>query len=214
MVMKKKGIVAVLMVMVMCVLSACGTKFDAKGYVDACLDVQFKGEYDQYMKMTKASKEEAQKLYKDGVDSFMKGYEQLSLPEELNNKFREAYKKMLKSAKYTVKEAKETDNGFKVSVTVKPMKCFENYDADLKEMQEKFLKDFQEKFEKDGQIPSKAEIEKQMAEIIYKDLEERISNCEYGGEETFDVSVKKENDKTYTADEADLGEIAQAALGV
>lgn len=71
--MKKKSIVAVLMVMVMCVLSACGTKFDAKEYVDACLDVQFKGEYEQYMKMTKASKEDAQKLYKDGIDSFMKG---------------------------------------------------------------------------------------------------------------------------------------------
>lgn len=212
--MKKKSIVAVLMVMVMCVLSACGTKFDAKEYVDACLDVQFKGEYEQYMKMTKASKEDAQKLYKDGIDSFMKGYDQLSLPDELNNKFRDAYKKMLKSAKYTVKDAKETDNGFKVSVTVKPMKCFENYEADLRKMQEKFLKDFQEKFAKDGKIPSKEEIAKQMAEIIYKDLEERISNCEYGEEETFDVAVEKENDKTYTANEADLGEIAKAALGV
>ena len=48
---------------------------------------------------------------------------------------------MLKSAKYSVKEAKETDDGFVVKVAVQPMKCFENYEADLQKLQQKFLTD-------------------------------------------------------------------------
>lgn len=211
---KKKSIVAIMMVVVMCMLSACGTKFDAKAYVKSCLDVQFKGEFEEYMKLTESSKEESEKLYNDGIDTFMAGYEALSLPEELENKFREAYKKMLKSAKYSVKEAKETDNGFVVKVAVQPMKCFENYEADLQELQQKFLTDFQAKVQKEGKMPSEQEIMQQMAELVYQDLEGRIFTCEYGDEETVEVEVKKDGDKKYTANEDDLGKVAEKALGV
>lgn len=198
----------------MCMLSACGTKFDAKAYIKSCLDVQFKGEFEEYMKLTESSKADSEKLYNNGIDAFMQGYEALSLPEELENKFREAYKKMLKTAKYTVKEAKETDDGFVVKVAVEPMKCFENYAADLQELQQKFLTDMQAKVQKEGKTPSQKEIMEQMAEIVYQDLEERISKCEYGKEEIVEVKVKKDSNKKYTANETDLGIVAQKALGV
>lgn len=152
--------------------------------------------------------------YNDGIDTFMKGYESLSLPDELEGKFRDAYKKMLKSAKYSIKESKETDDGFVVTVAVKPMKCFENYEADLQKLQQEFLADMQEKIAKDGKMPSQQEIMEQMAEIVYNDLEERISKCEYDKEVTVDVKVKKDSNKKYTANETDLGKVAQKALGV
>lgn len=211
---KKKSIVAIMMVVVMCVLSACGTKFDAKAYVKACLDVQFKGEYDEYMKLTESSKVDSEKLYNEGINVFMKGYESLSLPDELENKFRDAYKKMLKSAKYSVKEAKEIDDGFVVTVAVQPMKCFENYEADLQKLQQKFLTDIQAQVQKEGKVPSEREIMEQMAEVVYQDLEERVSKCEYDKEETVEVKVKKDSNKRYTADETDLSKIAEKALGV
>lgn len=211
---KKKSILALMMVIVMCMLSACGTKFDAKAYIESCLDVQFKGEYDEYMKLTESSKKDSEKLYNDGIDTFMEGYESLSLPDELEGKFRDAYKKMLKSAKYSIKESKETDDGFVVTVAVKPMKCFENYEADLQKLQQEFLADMQEKIAKDGKMPSQQEIMEQMAEIVYNDLEERISKCEYDKEVTVDVKVKKDSNKKYTANETDLGKVAQKALGV
>ena len=211
---KKKSIVAIMLVVVMCMLSACTTKFDAKAYVKSCLDVQFKGEYDEYMKLTESSKADSEKLYKEGIDAFMEGYEELSLPDELENKFRETYKKMLKSAKYSVKEAKETDDGFVVKVAVQPMKCFENYEADLQKLQQKFLTDIQAQVQKEGKIPSEQEIMEQMAQIVYKDLEERVSKCEYGKEETVGVKVKKDGSKKYTANESDLGKVAEKALGV
>ena len=59
---KKKSIVAIMMVVVMCMLSACGTKFDAKAYIKSCLDVQFKGEFEEYMKLTESSKADSEKF--------------------------------------------------------------------------------------------------------------------------------------------------------
>lgn len=72
----------------------------------------------------------------------------------------------------------------------------------------------QEKIAKDGKMPSQQEIMEQMAEIVYNDLEERISKCEYDKEVTVDVKVKKDSNKKYTANETDLGKVAQKALGV
>lgn len=68
---KKKSIVAIMMVVVMCMLSACGTKFDAKAYIKSCLDVQFKGEFEEYMKLTESSKADSEKLYNNGIDAFI-----------------------------------------------------------------------------------------------------------------------------------------------
>ena len=63
-----------MLVVVMCMLSACTTtKFDAKAYVKSCLDVQFKGEYDEYMKLTESSKADSEKCEKKELMHLWKG---------------------------------------------------------------------------------------------------------------------------------------------
>lgn len=212
--MKKRSIAAILLVFVLCMLSACGTKFDSGAYVKACLDAQFKGEFEEYMKYTNSEKEEAEKLYNDGLDLLMASYEELPLSEELKDKLREAYADMLKSAKYEIKETQEEKGDFTVKVAVQPMKCFETYEEDLLELQTEFMNEWQKKVEKGEKLPSEEELMELMAEKVYLDLVERIKGSEFGEEVLIDVEVKKDNNKQYTVNEDDLSKIAEAAFNL
>lgn len=210
--MKRKGLIAVMMAAVMCIMSACGAKFDSGAYVKACLDAQFKGEYEEYVKVTESTKEEAEKLYNDGLDGLMSSYSSLPLSDEMNQKLRSAYADMLKAAKYSVKESKGDGDEITVVVAVEPMKCFENYEEDLAELQKAFMAEWQEKITNGEAAPSEAELMEMMAGKVCEDLVERVKNTEYGEEQTVEVEVKKDSKNVYTVDEDDLTEVAEAAF--
>lgn len=210
--MKKRSILAVLLAMIMCVMGACGEKFDSKAYVKSCLDAQFKGEYDEYIKITESKKEEAEKLYTDGLDTLMSSYSVLPISDEMNKKLRDAYADMLKAANYTVKEEKKDGDNITVTVGIKPMKCFENYEADLKKLQDEFTADIQKKVNAGEKVPSESELMEQMAGIVCDDLIERVKTTEYGEEQIIEVKVKKDKDNVYTVDENDLAKVAEAAV--
>lgn len=210
--MKKKSLLAILMAAVMCIMSACGSKFDSGAYVKACLDAQFKGEYEEYVKVTESTKEEAEKLYKDGLDNLMASYAALPLSEEMNQKLRGAYADMLKAAKYSIKESKGEGDELTVVVSVEPMKCFEKYEEDLAEIQKAFMAEWQEKAMNGEEVPSEAELMELMAGKVYEDLVERVKNTEYGEAQTIEVKVKKDSKNVYKVDEKDLTKVAEAAF--
>ena len=60
---KFKNVIVALLVLIMGTLSGCAAfqKFDASGYTKACLDATYKGEFDEYIKLTKQTKEDAEK---------------------------------------------------------------------------------------------------------------------------------------------------------
>lgn len=211
---KRKSIIAILLAAVICLMGACGEKFDAGAYVKACLDAQFKGEYDEYIKMTDSTKADAEKLYKDGLDELMSGYESLALSDELNQKFRDAYAGMLKAAKYSIKETKEKGDDIVVVVAVKPMKCFETYEEDLTKIQEDFIADWQTKALNGEQVPDEAALMEQIAQKIYEDLVHRTQNTEYDAEKTVDVRVTLDSKKVHTVNEDDLAKVAEAAFSL
>lgn len=212
--MKKRSILAVLLAAVMCVMSACGAKFDSGAYVKACLDAQFKGDYKEYVEVTESTEKEAKELYEEGLDELMASYSALSLSDEMNKKLRDAYADMLKAVKYSIKETKEEGDEIKVTVAVEPMKCFDTYEEDLMKIQEAFMNEWKEKAANGEKIPSEAELMELMAEKIHEDLVERVKNTEYGEEKTVDVEVTKDDKNVYTADEDDLSEVAEAAFGI
>lgn len=211
--MRTKSLIAIMLTAVMFVLGACG-KFDCGAYVKACLDSQFKGEYEEYVKLTKSTKEEAEKLYNDGLDSFMAEYEALSLSDDIKGKLRQAYADLLKSAKYAVKETKEEGKTTIVVVEIEPMTCFETYEEDLTEIQSQYLADLQAKVDAGEEVPDQATMMEQMAQLIYDDLVARVSTIEYGEKITMDVRVTKGSDNVYTASETDLAAVAEAAFGM
>lgn len=212
--MKKKSLIAILMIAIVCIMGACGEKFDASAYVKSCLDAQFKGEFEEYVKLTVSTKEEAEDMYNEGLDKFMEEYEGLPLTDELYQNFRNAYADMLKAAKYSVKEATEKDGTYIVSVVVNPMKCFETYDEDLDRLQEEFIAEIQEKVDSGEEIPSDEELQQLMAEKVYEDLVQRVQNSEFGEETTVEVHVAKDKDGVYVANEKDLEEMAKVAFDI
>ena len=59
--MKKRGLLAVLLIAVMTLLCGCGgmSAEDAQSYAKSIMDASYKGEFDKYVEWTKSSKEEA-----------------------------------------------------------------------------------------------------------------------------------------------------------
>lgn len=106
---------------IMVLTTACGSKFDASGYVKACLDVVTRGEKEEYMKLTKRTEEEAEQDYQDAVDSLIGDIDDGSLTDEMQEKYETLFEDILKKTKYEVKEAVEDGDNFTVDVEVEQL---------------------------------------------------------------------------------------------
>ena len=62
--MKKRGLLAVLLIAVMTLLCGCGgmSAEDAQSYAKSIMDASYKGEFDKYIEWTKSSEEEAKEI--------------------------------------------------------------------------------------------------------------------------------------------------------
>ncbi len=86
---KRKGIAAILVsVMVLALLAGCAKKFDASGYTKSILDLYYKGETEQYVKLTQTTKEKAEEQYTQNLDQMVEELSEWELSDELMEKFR------------------------------------------------------------------------------------------------------------------------------
>lgn len=94
--------------------------FDIQKYVEACLDADFKGEFDEYTRQTGLTKEEAEAQRNEGLwDSELES--QLNFTEEEKGRFTEALKGFLASVSYEVGiPRKVEDNHYTVEITYTP----------------------------------------------------------------------------------------------
>ena len=84
-----KKIGAVVSCLLVCgLLAACGAKLDARAYLQAMLDLSYKGDSAAYVEMKLGTSEEAAALYERGIDSEMTFFtEKLSMSEDLEADF-------------------------------------------------------------------------------------------------------------------------------
>lgn len=94
--------------------------FDIRKYVQACLDADFKGEFDEYMRQTGLTREEAETQRNEGLwDAEME--EELGFSEEERERFTETLKGFLASASYEVGIPRKTgENLYTVEVAYTP----------------------------------------------------------------------------------------------
>lgn len=199
----------ILLVASLFLFSACGARaYDASGYVKSMLDSQTRGEFDQYVKLTDSTKEEAQELYDENIEVQMDSMEEYGLSDELMEKYRELFKNMFKQSKYTVGEAKKgDDDSFTVPVEVEKFQLFEGLDEELDTYQEELETELTNQMIETGVFPEQEEIMEKVFQHLYDLLNERVENPTYGEKATVEVKVSKNGDDIYEADESDMEEI-------
>lgn len=191
-------------------LTGCfGGKFDASGYVRSCLELVTKGETAAYMKATKSTKEEALAVYNAEVKNFVDQLAGQGMPETLNEKYTEFFKKALAATKYEVGQAVETkDKGFEVDVTVEPLN---NLLTNMESVMEPIMEDYAKK------NPDKLTDEKAVMEVVYStildELNKRLATPTYGEKKTIKAKVTLK-DKVYTLAEESLEEIGSLLFDV
>ncbi len=204
---KRKGIAALIVtVMMLTLLGGCAKKFDASGYTKAVLDLSYKGETAEYMKLTESTKEEAEAVYTDNLDYMIEVFAQFDLSDELEGKYRDYLKDLNKNIKYTVGEAVEDKEGnFTVEVKVEPIKnVVECYDI-LATQYNEYLTQVQEDIANGGEVPSEEELLNKEMEMYYDILRESLdSGVHYGEPESVTVHVNKNSDNVYEIPEEDF----------
>ena len=203
---KRNVSLAMVVVMALTMLAGCGMKpDDAKAYVQATLDAGYKADFDEYAKITDSTKEDAQKLFDNNIDTVTNslGFGALGATEETTEKYRELLKEIFAKAKYTVGDVKEKDGGFEVVVNAEPMQIFSG-------VQDELVTKLQEKVAKSGQ-PKEEEINQLAIDMLYDLLTEELASVTYGEPQSVTVHVTKDSNNVWNITESDL-QAVDAAL--
>ncbi len=203
---KRNVSLAMVVVMALTMLAGCGMKpDDAKAYVQATLDAGYKADFDEYAKITDSTKEDAQKLFDNNIDTVTNslGFGALGATEETTEKYRELLKEIFAKAKYTVGDVKEKDGGFEVVVNAEPMQIFSG-------VQDELVTKLQEKVAKSGQ-PKEEEINQLAIDMLYDLLAEKLASVTYGEPQSVTVHVTKDSSNVWNITESDL-QAVDAAL--
>lgn len=200
--MKKKGLLAILLIGVMTILCGCGgmSTEDAQSYAKSVLDASYKGEFDKYIEWTKSSEEEAKELYEGNIDTTMNeaGFGDLGISDELTESYRQLFLDMIKQAKYEVGEAKEADDdAYTIDVTIEPFIAFEG-------LEEEVNASFTEEISNMEEIPSDDEINQMVFQKMYDLMVERIASPVYGDPVTVTITVQPDADGVYYISQEDM----------
>ncbi|MEZ3485870.1 MAG: hypothetical protein K1W22_04555 [Lachnospiraceae bacterium] len=200
--MKKRGLLAVLLIMVMTLLCGCKgmSAEDAQSYAKSIMDASYKGEFDKYIEWTKSSKEEAQKLYEGNIDATMQeaGFSGLGLSEELTASYRQLFLDMIKQAKYEVGEAKEAgDKAYTVDVTVEPFIAFEGLQSEVQAA-------VTEEVQNLAETPDQNTIQEMVFQKMYDLMAQKVAAPVYGDPATVTITVKPDSNGVYYIEQSDM----------
>lgn len=203
----KRALIALMLVLAMTAVTGCGgmSAEEAKDYAQAVLDASYKGEFKDYIKITDSSEEEAQEMYEGNIDMTMEasGFTQMGLSEEMLADYHQLFLDLAKQAKYSVGEAKETDNGFEIPVTVEPFGGMEDLETELTDLLMEKIKGI------DG-TPSEEELNELTMQTMYDLVAEKIQNPEYGEAQTVTIHVTKDSDNVYFIPDNEMTELDDA----
>ena len=202
------AVMAITLCVVMVLTTACGKKFDASGYVKACLDLVTKNEQKDYMKLTERTAEQAEQDYQSNLDSIMSDFAAMGISEELQDKYRAFYADVLKKTKYTVLEAKEDGDNFTVEVEVEQLTgVFNGVQAELVAAAEEYAAGLEEQ-------PSMEEAQEWTANTLYEMLVARMdSSLSYNEKQTVTVHVQL-NNKVYEIPQSDYDALDSALIDI
>lgn len=185
-------------------LGACSKEgsFDATGYVQSTLDAVYHGKYESYAEFLDVSEKEAkstlEKNFDEQIQQEFDGFD--GITEEGIAKYGEMMKKVKSLAKYKVLDAEQTDEGgYVVKVQVEPANIYQTLEQSCAEVSN-------EKNEQ-GLTASDPEV---FASVLNESIQKSIDQNTYGKVITVDVTVTKEDYKTYCIKDTELNKVNNA----
>lgn len=200
--MKKKKIAGGILAAVTALcLTACGgfSAEDASAYVKSALDAQYKAEFEEYIRQTNSTEEEAEALYQEGLDTVSEGFglDSLGISDELADQYRDISADLLALAKYEVKGATEDGDGYAVEVSYEPYIGTQTIEQDVSAALEEITASLSE-------IQSEEELNEMVFQKVLEVLQQKVAEPEYGEEETYTIHVTKGSDNVYSISQDDL----------
>lgn len=204
----KKTAAAVLLVFMLLTLSACSRDYDAAGYTNAVLNLQFQGDTSAALTFVDgATSSDLMEMYRDFVDNFTAGYltEGMELTDEQTEEFAKLMSNVFASMRYEVGDAEKTGKKeYEVPVVIQPNDTFIRYRQLLTEDSIKITN----KLKQGGYDGDDEEIQTQVMEEIAKNasglLSEAHEGSEYGEKQTVILRVKADKDGIYSIDGDDM----------
>lgn len=204
----KLRIKAVLVAAAICaLLTACGAKLDMQAYLQAMLDLSYKGDSTDYVNLELGTDEEAEAVFERGIDSEMSAFkEKLQISESLEADFRSLFKEIYAKAKYTVGEAqRQSDGSYIVTITYERMKIFEPMFAIYDEK----IAALPQTWAALSENPSQEEMREDMNEALRDALRESIEHVTYEEPETLTIRISPV-DNRYTPNSRDVEALEKA----
>lgn len=199
--MKKKVTGIILAAAAALSLTACGgfSAQDASAYVKSALDAEYKAEFDEYVKQTDSTQEEAEAMYQEGLDTITEsfGLDSLGISDELVEQYRDVSADLLALAKYEVKGAEEDGEGYAVEVSYEPYTGMINIEQDVNAAMEEIAASITE-------VPSEEELNELVYGKVLEILQQKIAEPEYGEAQKFTIHVTKGSDNVYSISQDDL----------
>jgi hypothetical protein len=212
---KMKKVITMLLSMLMLVtaFAGCGTSFDASAYLKAILDNSYKHDSTDFVKQKIGTKDEAEQLFQDGIDSNMSAMtSSLELSDELKPEFESLFEQIYGVAKYTVGKAeKQDDNSYVVTVTYQPMNLFADANTAFQDKVTALTEKYTEQATNGGEVPDQAALQEEVL-VLYKDcLLDSLDSVSYGDETSMEIKIELA-DKVYSPNSSDLATLENALL--
>lgn len=212
-----KRLITILMILVLSAsVTGCGSRFDASGYTEAVLDLQFQGDTTNARTFLDGTTQTSlSQMYQEFVENFVAVYitSGMTVGETRNREFADLASSVLSSMRYEVGKAKKTGKKeYEVPVVIEPADTFIRY-RDL--LTEDSIK-ISNKIKKGGYKGNEEEIEAQVlrdiADHAYDLLVKAHEDTEYGEKETVILKVKADSDDVYAIDADDMDNLIKKIL--
>ncbi|MBM6855593.1 hypothetical protein H6B11_15835 [Mediterraneibacter glycyrrhizinilyticus] len=196
---KKRVLVSAACLLGVSLLTGCVQKFDAEGYVKACLDALYMRDYEEYAQQVGISVEEAQSDMEGQVDESLESAfaGDTLTSEEDRQAYRDTMIEIYSLAKYEVTGSEENDGDYIVTVSVQPSSIFEDLENGFTEVITEKVSDGS--FEQSKTIA-----------YLNEYLKQRIAENVYGEATEIQVNVTGDENHVYTIPEEDLTSIEGA----
>ncbi len=197
-------------------VTGCRGGFDASGYTEAILNLQFQGDTKNARSLVAgATQKDLKEMYQEFIDDFVSGYitDGMDITDEASEEFGELAASVFASMRYEVGEAKKTGKKeYEVPVVIQPADIFLRYRDLLAEDALRISEKIKDGKYKGTDAKIQDQVMNEIAGHAYELLEKSYEDSEYGDKQTVILKIKADTSDIYSIDEDDMDNLIAKIL--